>query len=136
MMWASFYKAGSSHGCVMFRIPANIQSMALNIRGFMRVRGFSMDLTLTPPRCFFIASSAIWRMILWKLWFCLLADWWARWVEALNRSLFSSFCCRETCIHVLNALHCTHTSARMVVSLFVLPFFLEICRCLIEFVHC
>jgi hypothetical protein len=59
MMWASFYKAGSSHGCVMSRIPANIQSMALSIRGFMRVRGFSMDLTLTPPRCFFIASSAI-----------------------------------------------------------------------------
>jgi hypothetical protein len=43
--------------CLAFQ--ANIQSMALNIRNFMRVRGFSMDLTLTPPRCFFIASSAI-----------------------------------------------------------------------------
>jgi hypothetical protein len=43
--------------CLAFQ--ANIQSMALNIRGFMRVRGFSMDLTPTPPHCFFIASSAI-----------------------------------------------------------------------------
>lgn len=99
--------------CLAFQ--ANIQLMALNIRGFMRVRGFSMDLTLTPPRYFFIASSAIWGMILWKLWCCSLADWW---VEALDRSLFSSFCCRETCIHVLNVLHCTHTSARVAASLF------------------
>jgi hypothetical protein len=43
--------------CLAFQ--ANIQSMALSIRGFMRVCGFSMDLTLTPPCSFFIASSTI-----------------------------------------------------------------------------
>jgi hypothetical protein len=59
MMWASFYKAGSSHGCVMSRIPSKHSVNGPSIRDFMRVCGFSMDLTLTPPCSFFIASSTI-----------------------------------------------------------------------------